>query len=240
MVVLAVSRSAPCPVAIEYWRQQRRRRISSALSHSGSCTRSMKRHLSPQLPHTMDLPSGSARPLKVRLNSLTSDRYSVCWQALMQRLSTPGRRRCVEVSAAVRTEVKIPPDSVLVASAEVKGAFWAAQCVTDRRAAGYKYAEGHEEHRHLEGGVVVEVEIGECLETESAGESEQDEVAAGAQELLAGRRCLHVRQHYRPRSGAGRCQRSCVDFAVSRADETKCVVASERSVSEDMHEAFGP
>ena len=87
---------------------------------------------------------------------------------------------------------------------------------------------------------MVEVEIGECLETESAGESEQDEVAAGAQELLAGRRCLHVRQHYRPRSGAGRCQRSCVDFAVSRAEETKWVVASERSVSEDMHEAFGP
>jgi hypothetical protein len=37
---------------------QRLRRISSALSHSGSCTRSVKRHLSPQLPHTTDLPSG--------------------------------------------------------------------------------------------------------------------------------------------------------------------------------------
>jgi len=68
---------------------QRPRRISSALSHSGSCTRSMKRHLSPQLPHTTDLPSGSARPLRVCLNSLTSDSCSVCWQALMRRLSRP-------------------------------------------------------------------------------------------------------------------------------------------------------
>ena len=49
--------------------------------------------------------------------------------------------------------------------------------------------------------MVVEVEIDECLETESAGESEQDEVAAGAQELLAGRRCIHVREHYRPWGG---------------------------------------
>ena len=40
---------------------------------------------------------------------------------------------------------------------------------------------------------MVKVEIGECLETESASEPEQDEVAACAQELLAGRRCLHVR-----------------------------------------------
>ena len=209
----AVRRSSvrAVPVAIEYWRQQRRRCISSALSHSGSCTWSMKRHLSPQLPHTTDLPSGSARPLKVRLNSLTSERCFVCWQVLMRRLSTPERRqRCVEVSAALRTEVKIPPGSIVVAPAEVKGAFWAAQCVTDRGAEGYEYAEDHEKHRHLERGVVVKVEIDECLETESAGESEQDEVAAGAQELLAGRRCLHVRKHYRPRGGAGRCQRSCV------------------------------
>jgi hypothetical protein len=48
---------------------------------------------------------------------------------------------------------------------------------------------------------MVDVEIGEYLETESAGEPEQDEVAAGAQESLAGRRCLHVRQHYRPGTG---------------------------------------
>jgi CcdB protein len=47
----------------------------------------MKRHLSPQLPHTTDLPSGSERPLKVRLSSLTSDRCSVCWQELMRHLS---------------------------------------------------------------------------------------------------------------------------------------------------------
>jgi hypothetical protein len=142
---LAATRSSvrAVPVAIEYWRQLRRRRISSAFSHSGRCTRSMKRHLSPQLPHTTDLPLGSARPLKVRLNSVTSDRCSVCWQALMRRLSTPGRQRCVEVGAALWTEVKIPPDSIVVAPAEVKGAFWAAQCVTDRRAEGYEYAEDH-------------------------------------------------------------------------------------------------
>jgi len=70
-------------------RHQRPRRISSALSHSGSCTRSIKRHLSPQLPHTTDLPLGSARPLRVCLNSLTSDSCSVCWQTLMRRLSRP-------------------------------------------------------------------------------------------------------------------------------------------------------
>jgi hypothetical protein len=102
--------------------------------------------------------------------------------------------------------VQIPPGSIVVAPAEVKGAFWAAQCVTDRRAEGYEYAEDHEEHRHLERGVVVEVEINECLETESAGESEQDEAAAGAQELLAGRRCLHMREHYRPGVGLARAK----------------------------------
>jgi hypothetical protein len=118
----------------------------------------------------------------------------------MGRLSTLGERR-VEVSATVRTEVKIPPDFSLVALADAKGAFWAAQRVTDQRAEGYEYAQDHEEDRYLERGVVVEVEIGECLETESAGEPEQDEIAAGAQEMLAGRRCLHVRQHYRPGAG---------------------------------------
>ena len=87
---------------------------------------------------------------------------------------------------------------------------------------------------------MVEVEIGDSLEAESAGESEQDEVAAAAQELLAGRRCLHARQHYRPRSGAGRCQRSCVDFAVSRAEETKWVVASERTASEEHARSLRP
>src|SRR4029077_3503989 len=108
------------PGAVEYWRYQRPRRIRSALSHSGSCTRSMKRHLSPQLRHKTDLPSGSERPLAVRLNSLTSDRWSVCWQALMRRLSTPGgrvtlrrrRQRCVEVGAALWTEVEFPRDSI--------------------------------------------------------------------------------------------------------------------------------
>jgi hypothetical protein len=162
------------PALSSIGRHQRPRRISSALSHSGSCTRSMKRHLSPQLPHKTDLPSGSARPLAVRLNSLTSDRCSVCWQALMRRLSTPGgrvtlrrrRQRCVEVGAALRTEVKIPLDSIVVELVQAAG--WAAQCVTDRRAGGYEYAEDHEEPRHLERGVMLEVEIGECPETESA------------------------------------------------------------------------
>jgi hypothetical protein len=71
-------------------------------------------------------------------------RCSVCWQALMRWLSTPGRQQwCVEVGAALWTEVKIPPDSIVIAPAEVKGALWAAQCVTDRRAEGYEYAEDH-------------------------------------------------------------------------------------------------
>jgi hypothetical protein len=114
--------------------------------------------------------------------------------------------------------VKIPPDSIVVAPAELKGAFWAAQCVTDRCAKGYKYAEYHEEHRHLERGVVMEVEIDESLETESAGESEQDEVAAGAQEVLAGRRwLLHVCEHYRPRGGLAGAKGHAMIFRLSRA-----------------------
>jgi hypothetical protein len=81
---LAVTRSSvrALPVAVQQTRHRRPRRISSALSHSGSCTRSTKRHRSPQLPHTTDLPSGWRRPVTVCLNSLTSDRCSVCWQAL--------------------------------------------------------------------------------------------------------------------------------------------------------------
>ena len=117
--------------------------------------------------------------------------------------------------------MKIPPGSIVVAPAEVKGALWAAQCVTDRRAEGYECAEDHEEHRHLERGVVVEVEIDQCLETESAGESEQDKVAAEAQELLAGRRCLHVREHYRPAVGlAGAKGHAKMIAAVRRMSRT--------------------
>ena len=84
---LAVTRSSvrALPVAVQQTRHRRPRRISSALSHSGSCTRSTKRHRSPQLPHTTDLPSGWRRPLTVCLNSLASDRCSVCWQALPPR-----------------------------------------------------------------------------------------------------------------------------------------------------------
>src|SRR5215469_3044198 len=160
-------------LAVEYWRHQRPRRISSAFSHSGSCTRSKKRHLSPQLPHKTDLPSGSARPLAVRLNSLTSDKCSVCWQALVRRFSTPDirvslrrqRQRCVEIGAAHRTEVKVTLDSIVVEL--VQAAMWAAQCVTDRCAEGYEYTEDQEEHRHLERSVMLEVGIGECPDSES-------------------------------------------------------------------------
>jgi hypothetical protein len=86
--------------------------------------------------------------------------------------------------------------------------------VTERRAERYEYAEDYKEHRHLEGGAVMKIKIGECLQTESAGEPEQDEVAAGAQELLASRGCLHVCQHYRLRRDAGRWQRSSADPTV--------------------------
>ena len=141
----------------------------------------------------------------------------------MRWLSTPGwRQRCVEVGAALWTEVKISPDSIVEAPAEVKGAFWAAQCVTDRRAEGYEYAEDHEEHRHLERAVVVEVETDECLETESAGESEQDEVAAGAQELLASRKCLHVREHYRPGAGLAGAKGHALIFRLRSHERDEC------------------
>jgi hypothetical protein len=168
----------------------------------------MKRHLSPHRPHKTDLPSGSARPLAVRRNSLTSDRCSVCWQELMRRLSTPSgpvilrrsRQCCVEVGAALRTEVQIPRDSGVVIL--VQAAVWTTQCVTDQRAEGDEYAEDHAEHRHLERTVMLNVDIGECPEAESARESEQDEGASGAQEFLAGRRRLHVREHYGPQGRA--------------------------------------
>src|SRR5690348_15942536 len=134
----------------------------------------MKRHLSPQRPHKTDLPSGSARPLAVRRNSLTSDRRSVCWQALMRRLSTPSgpvtlrrrRQHCGEVRAALRTEVQIPLDSGVVVL--VQAAVWTAQCVTDQRAEGDEYAEDHAEHRHLERAVMLNDDIGEYPEAESA------------------------------------------------------------------------
>jgi hypothetical protein len=45
---------------------------------------------------------------------------------------------------------------------------------------------------------------------------EQDEVAAGAQELLAGRRCLlHVCEHYRPRDGLAGAKGHALIFRLS-------------------------
>jgi hypothetical protein len=84
---------------------------------------------------------------------------------------------------------------------------------------------------------VVEVEIGECVETESAGEFERDEVAADAQKLLAGRRCLHVHQHYGSRGDAGRCQSSCVTLLSQEQKRRKWVVAGVL-LRRSMHEAF--
>ena len=57
---------------------------------------------------------------------------------------------------------------------------------------------------------MVKIEIRECLETENAGESEHDEVAACAQKLLTGGRGLHV-HHTTDCEGSGQVPKVILD-----------------------------
>jgi len=86
----------------------------------------------------------------------------------------------------------------------------------------------------------VEVEINEGLETESAGESEQDELAAGAQELLAGRRCSHGANT--TGTGAGLAGAKGHALILLSEEQKRRNGSSPVSVllRRSMHEAFGP